>query len=105
MKTPTKHPKTVKRKAKTLTFSKQFVKTMPRNEVLVGYVDLASYLKARLLKQGYVVKNLRTQETITVDCIAARANVPLAERRKMQDEIDKMPVVDTFPLTNNKKKS
>ena len=54
-----------------------------------AHVLIKDEIKEMLLKKGYLVKNLKEQKVILVTGMIARANIPLKERKKFQDSIDK----------------
>lgn len=76
------------KKPGTFTFKKPFTITRRKGEVSMRYLDLPSELKSRILKMGYLAKDFVIEETITVRCVGARANVPYAERLKLQEQLD-----------------
>ena len=75
------------KKQKLFTFSKYFAKSYSENYVPGRYLTIKDEFADSLLKQGYLIKNVTEEKTITIRCIAARANIPLNERRKMQEEV------------------
>jgi hypothetical protein len=75
-------------KQKQFIFSKQFSKTYNRSYIPTGYLDIEDEFKDQMLRQGYIVKDIRRIETITVSCIAAKANISLKERIKFQKDIN-----------------
>jgi len=70
------------KKQKTLTFSKHFLKTYKKDYIPLEHFSPEDEFTAQILKQGYVPKDIKVQETITITCQAAKANIPLEERKK-----------------------
>ena len=76
-----------KMRQKKFTFSKHFAESYDKNIVPTKYLTWKDAFVAQLLKQGYLVKDVKETETITISCYAARANVTLKEREKIQKNI------------------
>jgi len=55
-----------------------------------GLGSAKSILKEKLLKQGYLVKDLKAEKIIVAYCWVAKANISREERIKFQKEIDEM---------------
>lgn len=73
---------------KKFVFSKNSVVTIPKFKLDSVNFDLKGYVKDKMIKEGYLVKYLKEEETVTVTCTLAKANVSLKERYKLQSQID-----------------
>lgn len=82
---------------KTFTFKKRLGRAYPIGYIPTQHITTADEFKARVVKQGYLVKNVRKYEWY--ECEAARANIPHKERQKAQNEIDSAPPQNTFKIT------
>lgn len=74
-----------KQKQFTFRFYKQEIH--PKNTILPGF-DVGEDMKQRLLRRGYLVKDLRQVEAVVVTCYVAKANIPYQERERFQEQID-----------------
>jgi len=76
---------------KTFTFSKYFGKTYDKDYRPTGFLSAEGEFRAKMLRQGYLINDVKVRETITISCFAARANVSLKEREKLQKNLPKIP--------------
>lgn len=74
-------------KQKTFTFKFYKHEIHPKGSHAMDAMTHADSLKARMVRKGYLVRSLKEEEVIMVSCHLARANVPLKERQRMQEEI------------------
>lgn len=72
----------MKREQRNFTFKRQFLFSFPRPHVIPRAI---SFAKERLLQSGYLSREYVVIGT-SIRCYAARANVPLKERRRLQTE-------------------
>lgn len=68
----------------------------------VGEEYAKNDFKSRLLKDGYLIKDLVSRKAIIISCYAAKTTISFKERRKMQKEIDKMKPIRIFELDPTK---
>lgn len=73
-------------------------------ELPFGLESLKADLKRRLLKRGYIVKGLQAQKILVAHCIAASAKkgIKFDERKKLQEDIDKMPSPKSYTVMKAK---
>ncbi|MEK9206872.1 MAG: hypothetical protein AAB922_00165 [Patescibacteria group bacterium] len=76
-------------KQKTMTFKLFFQKVYDKGHQPTGFVTIEGEFKDRLIRGGYVVRNIERKDVLIANC--AKANVPKKEREKMQEQIDKTP--------------
>lgn len=69
------------------TFSKYFRNSYPKDYRPSGYLSVEDEFKSKLLKQGYLIKDLKIENTITITCFGAKANIPYEERIKLQETL------------------
>lgn len=74
---------------KTVTFTKYVQKTFPKDYAPNTNFTVEDETKQQLLKLGYVVANIDKKETVTINCVVGKYNVPLEERKKLQKKLDK----------------
>ena len=70
-------------------FNKEFSKNYSKDYIPDLYINAIYEFKASMMRRGYLIKNIQQREMIEVRCIAAKANISLEERKKLQEEIDK----------------
>ena len=75
-------------KQKTFTFKYYKHEFYPKGTLAPDAFSLKDSLKNRLVRKGYLVKDLKEEEVISVRCTIAKANVPWKERQKLQNDID-----------------
>lgn len=73
---------------KKFTFSKHFQSLYPENYIPPAHISVEGEFVSKLLKQGYIVREVRVEKVIKISCLAARANIPPKERLKLQREIE-----------------
>lgn len=79
------------KKQQTFIFKKFVTKTYSADFMPTSFIDIESLVAAQILKSGYVYRDLKKEHTVTITAAVARANVPLKERKELQQQIDKMP--------------
>lgn len=81
---------------KNFTFSKYRQEFFPIGYIPTAALTIEDEFKTRALRKGYLVKNIRRMYVVIAD--VARANVPRAERERMQKQLDEMRPTTTYKL-------
>lgn len=69
------------------TFSKYFRSIYPEGYIPPVHLTIEGEFVGNLLKKGYLVKDIKMKKVVMITGYAARANVPLEEREKLQKKI------------------
>lgn len=80
----------MRNKQENFIFSKLLTKTYYKNRQPTGSLTWKDYFIEQIIKSGYIPKAIEIEDTITIRCIGAKANIPLEERKKLFEEIKEM---------------
>ena len=69
------------------TFSKHFRSVYPEDYIPPAHLTIEGEFVDNLLKKGYLVKDIKMKKVVMITGYAARANIPLKERQKLQKKI------------------
>ncbi len=72
---------------KNFIFSQQFKNIIPKGYLPDKYLTAEDEFIDRMNKKGYLVKSVVKMDTIVGLC--AKANIPLNERKKFQEQLNK----------------